>query len=187
MLNLHFNIFVSLFDDDLAYMCFVDEFIVESVLVLEYVSEWFARVVEVCLLVGEAEFVVYAVGWRWQLSRRESQEHLHAVGVVCVGSEPPPFPCFVDGEWFDGDIQFRYGGHCQMVMGVCLKFCFNKQCLWLEGDAFGSVDECGVVEAAEVVAEFLLSCVLECVEELVDVLGVEFLEFHGCGLFVVIL
>lgn len=55
----------------------------------------------------------------------------------------------------------------------------HQFCLWLEGDASGAVDECCVVEAAEVVAEFVFSGVLECVEELVDVCVAEWFEFHG--------
>ena len=55
--------------------------------------------------------------------------------------------------------------------------------LWFEGDAFGAFDECGVVESAEVVAEFLLPCFLQGVEDLVGVDVVESAEFHGVAVF----
>ena len=60
---MYFDVFVSFGYDFLADVCFVDEFVVEAVFLLEDVSQGLARVVEVGLGVGEAELVEDAVWW----------------------------------------------------------------------------------------------------------------------------
>ena len=106
MFDFDVDVFVSFSDDDLFDVGLVDEFVVEAVFALEDVAEWFAGVVEVGEGVGEAELVGDLVGWIGQFAGRQSEEHLHLVGFVGVGLVPFAFPCLVDGEWFDVDVEF---------------------------------------------------------------------------------
>lgn len=108
------DVFVSFSDDDLFDVCFVDEFVVESVFALEDIAEWFAGVVEVGEGVGEAELVGDLVGRVGESAGRETQEHLHLVGFVGVGLVPSAFPCLVDGERFDVDVEFL--DHCSSAL-----------------------------------------------------------------------